>query len=48
MRFLTLVFKMRKKEYCTKCEREYDGSYPCPCGCSEFKKIEDAKGDKSE
>jgi RNA polymerase subunit RPABC4/transcription elongation factor Spt4 len=28
---------MRKKEFCKKCNREYDGSYPCPdCGSKEF------------
>lgn len=25
------------KEVCVKCKREYDGSYPCPCGSKKFK-----------
>ena len=27
---------MRKPEFCVKCGREYDGSYPCPCGSKDF------------
>lgn len=39
---------MRKKEYCIKCEREYDGCYPCPCGCFSFEIKQDVSGRSSE
>jgi len=26
----------KKKEYCKKCGREYDGHYPCLCGSKGF------------
>lgn len=33
------------KEECEECGREYDGSYPCPCGSKEFKATVKGGGD---
>ena len=37
------------KEKCEWCGREYDGSYPCPCGSKDFvkqNKTEEVKKDE--
>ena len=31
----------RKIEVCVKCKREYDGAYPCLCGCEDFEIMEE-------